>query len=61
MANDPEIEKFAVALHDTFRVEFVAPGHCTSEPAFAAFQKVFGDHYLYGELGARLALSTFQK
>jgi len=45
-ANDPEIEKIVVALHDTFRVEFVAPGHCTGEPAFAAFHKAFGDHYL---------------
>jgi 7,8-dihydropterin-6-yl-methyl-4-(beta-D-ribofuranosyl)aminobenzene 5'-phosphate synthase len=61
VANDPDIEKIVVTLHDTFRVEFVAPGHCTGEPAFAALQKAFGDHYLFAGLGTGLALSTSQK
>jgi 7,8-dihydropterin-6-yl-methyl-4-(beta-D-ribofuranosyl)aminobenzene 5'-phosphate synthase len=61
VANDPDIEKIVVALHDTFRVEFVAPGHCTGEPAFAALRKAFGDHYLYAGLGNRVALSPSQK
>jgi 7,8-dihydropterin-6-yl-methyl-4-(beta-D-ribofuranosyl)aminobenzene 5'-phosphate synthase len=61
VANDPDIEKIVVALHDTFRVEFVAPGHCTGEPAFAALRKAFRDHYLYAGLGTSVALSTSQK
>jgi 7,8-dihydropterin-6-yl-methyl-4-(beta-D-ribofuranosyl)aminobenzene 5'-phosphate synthase len=61
VASDPDIEKIVVTLHDTFRVEFVAPGHCTGEPAFTALQKAFGDHYLYAGLGTSLALSTSQK
>jgi 7,8-dihydropterin-6-yl-methyl-4-(beta-D-ribofuranosyl)aminobenzene 5'-phosphate synthase len=61
VANDPEIGKIVVALHDTFRVEFVAPGHCTGEPAFAALRKAFRDHYLYAGLGTSVALSTSQK
>jgi 7,8-dihydropterin-6-yl-methyl-4-(beta-D-ribofuranosyl)aminobenzene 5'-phosphate synthase len=61
VANDPDIEKIVVALHDTFRVEFVAPGHCTGEPAFAALQKAFGDRYLYAGLGTSLAPNTSQK
>jgi 7,8-dihydropterin-6-yl-methyl-4-(beta-D-ribofuranosyl)aminobenzene 5'-phosphate synthase len=60
-ANDPDIEKIVVTLRDTFRVEFVAPGHCSGEAAFAALQKAFGDRYLYAGLGTTLALSTSQK
>jgi 7,8-dihydropterin-6-yl-methyl-4-(beta-D-ribofuranosyl)aminobenzene 5'-phosphate synthase len=51
---DPDIEKTVTALHDRFRVEYVAPGHCTGEPAFAALRKTFGDHYVYAGLGATL-------
>ncbi len=61
VANDLDIKKIVVALHDTFRVEFVAPGHCTGEPAFAALRKAFRDRYLYAGLGTSAALSTSQK
>jgi 7,8-dihydropterin-6-yl-methyl-4-(beta-D-ribofuranosyl)aminobenzene 5'-phosphate synthase len=61
VANDPDIERIVMALHDTFRVEFVAPGHCTGEPAFAALPKAFRDRYLYAGLGTSVALSTSQK
>jgi len=61
VANDRDIEKNIVTLHDTFRVEFVAPGHCTGEPAFAALRKAFGDRYLYAGLGASVALTTSEK
>jgi 7,8-dihydropterin-6-yl-methyl-4-(beta-D-ribofuranosyl)aminobenzene 5'-phosphate synthase len=36
--SDADIEKIVTALHDTFKVEYVAPGHCTGEPAFAALK-----------------------
>jgi 7,8-dihydropterin-6-yl-methyl-4-(beta-D-ribofuranosyl)aminobenzene 5'-phosphate synthase len=61
VANDPDIEKVVVTLHDTFRVEFVAPGHCTGEPAFLELRKAFGDRYLYAGLGASVALTTSEK
>jgi len=51
VAQDPAIEKVASALHDTYKVDYIAPGHCTGEPTFAALQKAFGDHYLYAGLG----------
>jgi len=54
VAGDPDIEKIVTALHDRFKVEYVAPGHCTGEPAFAALKKVFGDHYIYAGLGTTL-------
>jgi 7,8-dihydropterin-6-yl-methyl-4-(beta-D-ribofuranosyl)aminobenzene 5'-phosphate synthase len=54
VAQDPAIEKVAAALHDTYHVDYIAPGHCTGEPTFAALQKAFGDRYVYAGLGARL-------
>jgi 7,8-dihydropterin-6-yl-methyl-4-(beta-D-ribofuranosyl)aminobenzene 5'-phosphate synthase len=54
VAQDPAIEKVAAALHDTYKVDFIAPGHCTGEPTFAALQAAFGDRYLYAGLGTTL-------
>jgi 7,8-dihydropterin-6-yl-methyl-4-(beta-D-ribofuranosyl)aminobenzene 5'-phosphate synthase len=58
VAQDPAIDKVATTLHDTYKVDYIAPGHCTGEPTFAALQKVFGDHYLYAGLGTTLDLSA---
>ena len=54
VANDQEIERIVTGLHDSLKVEYIAPGHCTGEPAFAALKKTFGDHYLYAGLGTTL-------
>jgi 7,8-dihydropterin-6-yl-methyl-4-(beta-D-ribofuranosyl)aminobenzene 5'-phosphate synthase len=43
-------------LHDQYKLERVAPGHCTGEPEFAALRKVFGERYLYAGLGTILKL-----
>ena len=56
VTGDAEIEKIVAALHDTYKVEYVAPGHCTGEPAFAALRKAFGDRYLYAGLGTTIEL-----
>ena len=56
VAGDADIEKIVTALHDTFKVGYVAPGHCTGEPAFTALKKAFGDRYLYAGLGTTLEL-----
>jgi 7,8-dihydropterin-6-yl-methyl-4-(beta-D-ribofuranosyl)aminobenzene 5'-phosphate synthase len=58
VANDGDIEKMVAALHDTFKVDYVAPGHCTGEPAFTALKKTFGERYLYAGLGTALALES---
>lgn len=54
VAPDADIEKIVAALHDRFHVEYIAPGHCTGEPAFAALKKAFADHYLYAGLGTSI-------
>ena len=58
VSSDSDIQNIVTALHDRFKVEYVAPGHCTGEPAFEALKKSFGDHYLYAGLGSTLALTT---
>jgi len=61
VASDSDIEKIVTALRDRFKVEYVAPGHCTGEPAFTALKKAFGDRYLYAGLGTTLALTASQR
>jgi len=58
MAGDADIQKIVTALHETFSVQYIAPGHCTGEPAFTALKKAFGDRYLFAGLGTTFALST---
>jgi 7,8-dihydropterin-6-yl-methyl-4-(beta-D-ribofuranosyl)aminobenzene 5'-phosphate synthase len=53
---DPEVERIANALREKWKVDLIAPGHCTGEPAFAALQKAFGERYLYAGLGTILKL-----
>jgi 7,8-dihydropterin-6-yl-methyl-4-(beta-D-ribofuranosyl)aminobenzene 5'-phosphate synthase len=53
---DAEIERITTALREKWKVDLIAPGHCTGEPAFAALQKAFGERYLYAGLGTILKL-----
>jgi 7,8-dihydropterin-6-yl-methyl-4-(beta-D-ribofuranosyl)aminobenzene 5'-phosphate synthase len=56
VAQDDAIAKTVAALKDVFKVENVAPGHCTGEPTFAALKQAFGDRYIYAGVGASLSL-----
>ena len=49
---DPEVERIAAVLHDQYKLERVAPGHCTGEPEFAALKRAFGEHYVYAGVGS---------
>lgn len=49
---DPEVERIASLLHDRYKLERVAPGHCTGEPEFAALKREFGAHYVYAGVGS---------
>ena len=59
-SSDTDIEKMVTALHDRFQVEYIAPGHCTGEPAFTVLRKAFGDHYVYAGLGTILKMARSQ-
>src|SRR5436309_6524263 len=58
VSKDEEIQKIVTALRDTYKVAYVAPGHCTGEPTFAALKKAFGDRDLYAGLGTTLTLGA---
>jgi len=58
VAKDEEIDKIVAALRDTYKVAYVAPGHCTGEPTFTALKKAFGDRYIYAGLGTTFALGA---
>jgi len=53
---DAEVSKIANALHDQWKVQHMAPGHCTGLPAFAALQSLYGTNYFYAGLGTVVAL-----
>ncbi len=55
-ADDEEIARIATSLRDTSKVQWIAPMHCTGEPAFAILKETFGDRYLYAGLGSVLTL-----
>jgi len=58
VASDQDIERIVTALHDNFKVGYIAPGHCTGEPAFSALKRAFGDHYIYAGVGSTLMISS---
>ena len=55
-APDERISKVGTLLHEKFKVERLAPGHCTGEPAFASFKKTWGADYVYAGLGSVIEL-----
>lgn len=44
----------AAVLHDQYKLEGVAPRHCTREPEFGTMKRPFGDHYVDAGLGSWL-------
>jgi 7,8-dihydropterin-6-yl-methyl-4-(beta-D-ribofuranosyl)aminobenzene 5'-phosphate synthase len=55
-APDEEIARIATTLHETLKVNRLAPGHCTGEPAFALFRKIWRDRYSYAGVGSVIEL-----
>jgi len=55
-APDADIARLSSSLHDEWKLDEIAPGHCTGEPAFDALKKTFGDHYIYAGLGTTVEL-----
>lgn len=56
LTKEPEVRRIAKALHDDWKVDRIAPGHCTGEPAFEALSEIFGDRYVFAGLGDRIEL-----
>jgi 7,8-dihydropterin-6-yl-methyl-4-(beta-D-ribofuranosyl)aminobenzene 5'-phosphate synthase len=58
VAPDEVIARVVATLRDKFKVENIAPGHCSGEPTFAALKQAFGDRYLYAGVGTSLPLGA---
>jgi 7,8-dihydropterin-6-yl-methyl-4-(beta-D-ribofuranosyl)aminobenzene 5'-phosphate synthase len=58
VASDDAISKIVATLKDTFKVENIAPGHCTGEATFAALKQAFGDRYIYAGVGTALDIGS---
>jgi len=56
LTKEQEIRRIAHVLRNEWRVERIAPGHCTGEPAFAALRDVFGERYVFAGLGDSIEL-----
>jgi len=55
-AKDDQIRSIAASLRDNWNVRYLAPSHCTGEPAFAILQEAFGERYIYAGLGTTVLL-----
>jgi 7,8-dihydropterin-6-yl-methyl-4-(beta-D-ribofuranosyl)aminobenzene 5'-phosphate synthase len=51
-----EIDVLVGNLQTKWKVQRIAPGHCTGEPAFARLQKAFGERYVYAGLGTTIGV-----
>jgi 7,8-dihydropterin-6-yl-methyl-4-(beta-D-ribofuranosyl)aminobenzene 5'-phosphate synthase len=54
--SDADIARLTSTLHDQWKLDAIAPGHCTGEPAFDALKKSFGEHYIYAGLGTTVEI-----
>jgi 7,8-dihydropterin-6-yl-methyl-4-(beta-D-ribofuranosyl)aminobenzene 5'-phosphate synthase len=54
--SEAEIEQVGVDLRERWKVQSVAPGHCTSEQGFRMLRKLFGDQYVYAGIGEVIPL-----
>jgi 7,8-dihydropterin-6-yl-methyl-4-(beta-D-ribofuranosyl)aminobenzene 5'-phosphate synthase len=51
-----EIDAMVENLKTKWKVQKIAPGHCTGEPTFARLKKAYGDNYVYAGLGTIVEL-----
>jgi 7,8-dihydropterin-6-yl-methyl-4-(beta-D-ribofuranosyl)aminobenzene 5'-phosphate synthase len=49
-----EIDSLVENLKTKWKVQRIAPGHCTGEPAFSRLKKAYGANYLYAGLGTKI-------
>ena len=51
-----EIDTLVGNLQTKWKVQRIAPGHCTGEPAFARLRKAYGEKYMYAGLGTTVVV-----
>jgi 7,8-dihydropterin-6-yl-methyl-4-(beta-D-ribofuranosyl)aminobenzene 5'-phosphate synthase len=61
VASNSDITSIIIIPYDTLKVEYIARGQRTGEPAFTALKKAFFDRFLYAGLATTLALTASRK
>lgn len=56
LTKEAELKRIARALREEWRVERIAPGHCTGEPGFLVLSEAFAERYVYAGLGDSVEL-----
>jgi 7,8-dihydropterin-6-yl-methyl-4-(beta-D-ribofuranosyl)aminobenzene 5'-phosphate synthase len=52
-----EIDALVETLQTKWKVQRIAPGHCTGEPAFARLRKAYKENYVYAGLGTTVQIN----
>jgi 7,8-dihydropterin-6-yl-methyl-4-(beta-D-ribofuranosyl)aminobenzene 5'-phosphate synthase len=52
-----EIDALVENLQTKWKVQRIAPGHCTGEPAFARLRKAYKENYVYAGLGTKVEIN----
>ena len=52
-----DIDTLVGSLQTKWKVQRMAPGHCSGEPAFARIKKAYGDRYVYAGLGTTITVN----
>jgi 7,8-dihydropterin-6-yl-methyl-4-(beta-D-ribofuranosyl)aminobenzene 5'-phosphate synthase len=52
-----EIDTLVENLQTKWKVQRIAPGHCTGEPAFARLRKAYKENYVYAGLGTKVEMN----
>lgn len=55
-AKADEVNRIATALRDDWKVDYLAPVHCTGELAFGLLREAFADRYIFAGLGSTITL-----
>jgi len=55
-ASDEEIARELARLRNDYDVAWIAAGHCTGEPTFAALARIFAERDLYAGVGTTISL-----
>lgn len=53
---EPDIDTIVDHLKNKWKLQRIAPGHCSGEPAFLRLQKAYGENYVYAGAGTRIEL-----
>jgi 7,8-dihydropterin-6-yl-methyl-4-(beta-D-ribofuranosyl)aminobenzene 5'-phosphate synthase len=55
---DAEVTEMVTRLHDKWRIERMAAGHCTGQFAFAELVRIFGEKFDHAGVGSVIALPS---